>query len=156
MRKNWTSCAISVSRNDRKCKFMYFYILSKWFNIYIKKLLLVSCFYQFNDLQICAIDFWRLFWYCCQMNNILGKDISSHANNRIVNDASLNSSFIIAWYPVGKPSDLMGIFSCDQAALQMVFSVRLSVCPSVRHTFLTMFPSSYRHEIFKSYYQWRT
>ena len=41
------------------------------------------------------------------------------------------------------------IFSCDQAALQMVFSV----CPSVCHTFLTMFPSSYHHEIF-SYYQW--
>ena len=49
-------------------------------------------------------------------------------------------------------------FSCDQAALQMVFSVRpsvrLSVCPSVCHTFLTMFPSSYHHEIFRSYYQW--
>ena len=41
-------------------------------------------------------------------------------------------------------------FSCDQAALWMVFSVRLSV----RHTFLTMLPSSYHHEIFGSYYQW--
>ena len=40
------------------------------------------------------------------------------------------------------------IFSCDQAALWMVFSVRLSVC----HTFLTMFPSSYHHEIFRSYH----
>ena len=92
-------------------------------------------------------------------------------------------------------------FSCDQAALQMVFSVcpsgvckevkytmdmknylrtqitlyeedkkeeasmRCSLlhgswdqilqrCPSVHHTFLTMFPSSYHHEIFRSYYQW--
>ena len=48
------------------------------------------------------------------------------------------------------------IFSCDQAALQMVFSVCLSVCLSVRlsvcHTFFTMFPSSYHHEIFRSYY----
>ena len=39
-------------------------------------------------------------------------------------------------------------------------SVRLSVCPSVcpsvRHTFLTMFPSSDHHEIFRSYYQWPT
>ena len=34
-------------------------------------------------------------------------------------------------------------------------SVRLSVCPSVCHTFLTMFPSSYHHEIFGSYYQWQ-
>ena len=32
-------------------------------------------------------------------------------------------------------------------------SVFLSVCPSVRHTFLTMFPSSYHHEIFRSYHQ---
>ena len=47
------------------------------------------------------------------------------------------------------------VFSCDLAALQMVFSVRPSVCPSVRHTFLTMFPSSYHHEIFRSYYQWQ-
>ena len=34
-------------------------------------------------------------------------------------------------------------------------SVRLSVCLSVRHTFLTMFPSSYHHEIFRSCYQWQ-
>ena len=31
-------------------------------------------------------------------------------------------------------------------------SVRLSVCLSVCHTFFTMFPSSYHHEIFRSYY----
>ena len=55
------------------------------------------------------------------------------------------------------------IFSCDQAAIWLVQSVcpsvrpsvRLSVCPSVRHTFLTMFSSSYHHEIFRSYYQWQ-
>ena len=33
----------------------------------------------------------------------------------------------------------------------MIISVRPSVC----HTFLTMFPSSYHHEIFRSYYQWQ-
>ena len=36
-------------------------------------------------------------------------------------------------------------------------SLRPTVCPSVRlsicHTFLTMFPSSYHHEIFRSYHQ---
>ena len=31
----------------------------------------------------------------------------------------------------------------------------LSVCLSVCHTFLTMFSSSYHHEIFRSYYHWR-
>ena len=51
------------------------------------------------------------------------------------------------------------LFSCDRAELWMVqsvcLSVRPSVCPSVCHTFLTMFPSSYHHEIFRSYYQWQ-
>ena len=59
-----------------------------------------------------------------------------------------------------EPSMCSTVFRCDQTALQMVFSVclsvRLSVCPSVRHTFLTMFPSSDHHEIFRSYYQWPT
>ena len=32
-------------------------------------------------------------------------------------------------------------------------SPKTSVCPSVCHTFLTMFPSSYHHETFRSYYQ---
>ena len=41
------------------------------------------------------------------------------------------------------------VFSCDQAALQMVFSVCPSVRLSVCHTFFTMFPSSDHHE---SYY----
>ena len=44
------------------------------------------------------------------------------------------------------------VFSCYQAALWMVFSVRPSVRLSVCHTFLTMFPSSYHHEIFRSYH----
>ena len=47
------------------------------------------------------------------------------------------------------------VLSCDQAALWMVFSVRLSVRLSVCHTFLTMFLSSYHHEMFRSYYQWQ-
>ena len=54
---------------------------------------------------------------------------------------------------------VISVFGCDQAALWMVQSVcpsvRLSVCPSVCHTFLTMFLSSYHHEIFRSYYQWQ-
>ena len=39
-------------------------------------------------------------------------------------------------------------FSCDQPALWLV----LSACPSVRHNFFTMFPWSYHHVIFRSYY----
>ena len=52
-------------------------------------------------------------------------------------------------------SVIMDIFSCDQAALWMVQSVRPSDRLSVRHTFLTMLPSSYHHEMFRNYYQWK-
>ena len=45
----------------------------------------------------------------------------------------------------------MIFISCDQAALRTLLSVRPSVC----HTFFTMFPSSYHHEIFRSDYQWQ-
>ena len=43
-------------------------------------------------------------------------------------------------------------FSCDQAAIWLVQSVRLSVCLYVCHTFFIMFPSWYHHETFRSYY----
>ena len=52
------------------------------------------------------------------------------------------------------------IFSCDQAALRTLISVRPSVCPSVClsvcHSFLTMFLASYHLEIFRSYYHRQT
>ena len=35
------------------------------------------------------------------------------------------------------------------------YAIQTFVCPSVRHTFFTLFPSSYHHEIFRSYYQWQ-
>ena len=57
-------------------------------------------------------------------------------------------------------------FSCDQAlrtvqsicpsVLSVCLSVHLSICLSVCYTFFTMFPSSYHHEIFRSYYHWQT
>ena len=51
------------------------------------------------------------------------------------------------------------VFSCVSAATKQLYEwFSPSVCPSVRHTFLTMFPSSYHHENFRSYYQgqkWR-
>ena len=65
-----------------------------------------------------------------------------YAHNGLISDFSIFSIHCV-------------IFSCDQAALWMVQSVRPSVCLSVRHTFLTLFPSLYHHEIFRSYYQWQ-
>ena len=43
---------------------------------------------------------------------------------------NFNSYVRMCWY--SNHSQTLYIFSCDQAALWMVFSVRLSVCPSVR------------------------
>ena len=50
---------------------------------------------------------------------------------------------------------MQSIFSCDQAALRTLLSVRLSVRLSLCDTFFTMFLSSYHHEIFRSYYHWQ-
>ena len=72
-----------------------------------------------------------------------------HCIMQSVMERHLNLYFYILLYY--KSSKWPNIFSCDQAALWMVQSVRPSVC----HTFLTMFPSSYHHEIFGSYYQWQ-
>ena len=63
--------------------------------------------------------------------------------------SSLHCNLVFIW-AIFRCHVMLPFFSCDQAALWMVFSV----CPSVCHTFFTMFPSSYRHEIFRSYYQW--
>ena len=50
---------------------------------------------------------------------------------------------------------LFGICSCNQAVLWMIQSICPSVCLSVSHNFLTMFPSSYHPEIFRSDCQWQ-
>ena len=89
--------------------------------------------------------------------------IRSHAETTD-HSRKLASALVCRWRRSGRVTRssawlIPHIFSCDQAALWMVqsvrLSVRLSVRPSVRHTFLTMFPSSYHHEIFRSYYQWQ-
>ena len=82
--------------------------------------------------------------------------ISNKRQNTLV--SQMRATLAASCEPAGKLWKLckvLYVFSCDQAALQMVFSVCLSVCLSVRlsvcHTFFTMFPSSYHHEIFRSY-----
>ena len=104
----------------------------------------------------------RRDWQCC---NTKPKEADTDTLNDATHCEKAGNPFIVH-IPQGSASKCDAfkfIFSCDQAALWMVqsvrLSVRLSVCPSVRlsvcHTFLTMFPSSYHHEIFRSYYQWQ-
>ena len=47
------------------------------------------------------------------------------------------------------------ILSCYEAVLRTLLSVRPSVHLSACHTFFTMFPSWYHHEIFRNDYQWQ-
>ena len=56
---------------------------------------------------------------------------------------------------LSNPSDLPCLAATKQLYEWFSPSVCLSVCLSVCHTFLTMFPSSYHYEIFRSYYQWQ-
>ena len=100
----------------------------------------------------------------CRVNHVHSKLLGSARltwNNSSMNDMTRPTKcgiklFVHSQTPTVAP---FKFFSCDQAALELVFSVCpsvcLSLCPSVRHTFLTMFPSSYHHEIFRSYYQWQ-
>ena len=62
--------------------------------------------------------------------------------------------------PLGFFEVLLSTFTVFLAATKQLYEwFSPSVCPSVRlsvcHTFLTMFRSSYHHEIFGSYYQWQ-
>ena len=56
------------------------------------------------------------------------------------------------WEIIGSARYFMFLAATKQLYKWYFPSVRLSVCPSVCHTLFTMFPSSYHHEIFKSYY----
>ena len=80
--------------------------------------------------------------------------------NGVIHQCQLNDK---NWHSYTKD-----IIFCFLAATKQLYdwfspSVRPSVCPSVcpsvrlsvRHTFFTMFPSSYHHEIFRSYYRWQ-
>ena len=61
------------------------------------------------------------------------------------------------FYDIIMPSSALIGGGCRTSPLFLAATKQLYewFCPSVRHTFLTMFPSSYHHEIFRSYYQWQ-
>ena len=73
----------------------------------------------------------------CQFDNfvITGGTVSCH----IAVPSGISGDIVIK----------LTIFSCDQAALQMVFSVRLSVCPSVRPSVTPFSPCSHHCIIMK-------
>ena len=79
--------------------------------------------------------------------------INSRTNIYVTNDCStvLPPSWYtpLSWMILSKQKNLH-LFSSQYTCVFSKMSVRLSVC----HTFLTMFPSSYHLEIFRSYYQW--
>ena len=82
------------------------------------------------DIEIGPSDKW------CNCNDVIFQTLMSNGMWRDLISAA------------GAIGHVTLIFSCDQAALWMVQSVCLSVC----HTLFTVFPSSYHHEIFRSYF----
>ena len=96
----------------------------------------------------------KCIWKCCQRND----NHFFSALNVLISDGMPDHGYM-DWFTFGQwhaDNARHLLFSCDQAAIWLVQSVRPSVCPSVRlsvrHTFFTIFPSSYHQEIFRSYY----
>ena len=117
-------------------------------------LILMFC----NDACYCCLQLLNTLWYMHTLHLDFNMYCISLKHVFSCDQAALQMVFSIC-LSVRPSVCLSHLFSCDQAALWMVQSVRpsvrLSVRPSVCHTFLTMFPSSYHHEIFRSYYQWQ-
>ena len=80
-----------------------------------------------------------------------------HVNLFLLNTAHIYATIVISsWILEFSNNNIQAFLAATKQLYKWYFpSVRLSVCLSVRHTFLTMFPSSYHHEIFWSYYQWQ-
>ena len=68
------------------------------------------------------------------------------AIGQVWSDSHLSDKAKIEFRTIGRPFPQIVIFSCDQAALQMVFSVCLSICPSVRLS-VTPFWLCFHHRI---------
>ena len=101
---------------------------------------------------ISAVELFPAIWRLFYIESVPGCIFSTQTRSAGIS-SKINCCGMTCWKRNQNVSrHLAAFFSCDQAALWMVFSVRLSVRLSVCHTFLTMFPSSYHHEIFRSYH----
>ena len=87
--------------------------------------------------------------YCLLRSSIKFQD---HTGQKI-DDLNPTWVILIGWSQLSNPSDLPCFFSSDQAALWMGLSIRQYVCLSV--TTLSLFLSSFHHEIFRSNYHWQ-
>ena len=101
-------------------------------------------FYAVSGSWLC--DLWRGISWSCSASALL--------------DLSAGNPPVIGGFPsqrASNPEDMTVFLAATKQLNKWYFpSVCLSVCPSVClsvcHTFFTMFPSSYHHEIFRSYY----
>ena len=81
--------------------------------------------------------------------------------NMIIEKPEFETQIQASWYLIEIFFFMKTGLTCFLAVTKQLFdwfspsvrpSVRLSVCLSVCHTFFTMFPSLYHHEIFRIYY----
>ena len=115
-----------------------------------------------NELQVAVVSWrwWWVLWFFCWTTMVVGS-CSFNASHR-----RSTGLLLMWWWAVVVSMFLIEdqLYYCNErstvflAATKQLYdwfspSVCPSVCPSVRHTFFTMFPSSYHHEIFRSYYQ---
>ena len=100
-----------------------------------------------SKLRLCLANHRRGYWsnLPCDWPNTAWAYTEQETENRP------RSSSATIWHFQMRPSSSMN----DSVHLSVCLSVRLSAYLSVRHIFLTMLPSLYHHEIFRSYYQWQ-
>ena len=141
-----TSCACKI--------FLFFYCFVEMDCNYVE----IDCNFDPLHAKLFSAKNNRFLYFISFLNTDIeqGADFHWHGKQE---HAYIVSNTYVALAMHGQ-QDVELFFSCDQAALQMVFSVcpsvRLSVCPLVRPSHLFDYvPSSYHHEIFMSYYQWQ-
>ena len=119
---------------------------SVFFMLNISQVILVR-----TDSNLCRKEF-TVHW---SVHNSLIRSYLQPCTNSMSRDESDAVAPIIWLYQTMDARKEEVFFPDLLITLRRHVSVCLSVCPSVCHTFLTMFPSSYHHEIFRSYYQWQ-
>ena len=117
--------------------------------------------------QKCAesLTYWQFFYYCPpgkfrfthlgEIFKMLWQELDIYILYIYMTLLIIDMDFLYQ-FNLGLIAPLFSFFLAATKQLYKWYfpSVRLSVRLSVCHTFLTMFPSSYHHEIVRSYYQW--
>ena len=109
---------------------------------------------MYDTLVFLKRSFMYIHWYYCVLHSIPLMNFTESLYVILSSRIYFEFYYVYLW---DIPRCVACWFYVFLAATKQLYkwyfpSVCLSVCPSVCHTFFTMFPSSYHHEIFRSYY----